>query len=1258
MNKVILLLVIFLFNIQTFGQTNRAVIVGLSEYNRINHIDEVEFCKQDAELFYVSLSNNNIAKNEDMLIFVDENATKFNILLGLITIIEQSSANDNLIFYFSGYIDVSALSDTNGYLLCYNATAEGFYSAGDAIRISTLKEIVELATEKGINVHMYFDIFSNNYLSGGFLGAQRTLFFIKEKWNNTNKLISRDSLQFSYNNNTGLHGYFTNSLEESIIRQNRDIDLLYINEDVINDVSKTTSQEQTPIEVYDNNVNMHLSTISYRNTNPFKYFYKIPQNLLTDLQNFKNAINDGDPSKIYSAVLKPYLVINPNAMIFNELKGRSCIAFSRTDSIIVGNTQGNIRVFSVKDSIQYSNPVNIHENWGIKTIAEYNKNIVITGAWGDNKIKITDISTNTILTELSQHTDDVEIIKLSADKKTIISGGADKKIIVWSIDSTFKVLNSVIVHEYPQAKITALQFINNTSFITGDEDGNTKYIEIIRNRPVVIESFNFNSEIVNIQIYKNNTYIACANGKIHIINNTSKIEVDQINIDLPISDIAISNFKTNDNFLFIGINRQFKIKTINLDDDTLRYNDIRTQNNIDHLVCINNNKLLALNETSGSTVISFKMTEPQSNSFSAFYYYKYMLNSNTLSAKNEQKLQFLLSASMLNYVDNIIYSFIAGKFIYPQIKDIERALYFIEFVSNLYSKYEVLNKKLKTQKLILEIYRNILYGNTQDLQNSIVLIDTLRQLAPYAVYPLNQLSQVHTELNNLTLAEQNIVLAAKSLPTWTETMVRKGRIYQKQGMYELAAIEYRKIIHERPDIPKGYIYLAQLYYHTNNMDSAWKYINIAQRKELNNEFILNQKVLIEFKKLDIVNAGITLKKAKSLKPSYKISIINEGKHFEAIGSYLRAEMNYEKLFGRDSSIAEPYYLLGSLYLKYGDVQKAETILIKGLSKFNDNINIILALADVYAFKFFNIQAEYVWGKKVLQLYNTAIEYNPYYYVPYAKKAHFFEKLFEYRKRNIIPNNVIMFNQADSINSKAFLDSIYTNLSRAKKFSPKNLDLLIEFSDYYYKNNNVDSLKKIEKHIKKLSNPYQNAYYSGRFYSVTKNSRKAYKYFKKLAKNNSEFEDIFIQMTKINLKNNNYKAFLKNKDKYFIMKRSPYLKYISTTISGLNGGRKSFSKPFKNYYIAELAINNVKYIRTQASELINEENWGYQRYDVIEETWITIKRNNKIGLMLFNGTILIPINFDSITHIGGNLFECKINNQTYTYEVNLISAKKI
>jgi len=34
-----------------------------------------------------------------------------------------------------------------------------------------------------------------------------------------------------------------------------------------------------------------------------------------------------------------------------------------------------------------------------------------------------------------------------------------------------------------------------------------------------------------------------------------------------------------------------------------------------------------------------------------------------------------------------------------------------------------------------------------------------------------------------------------------------------------------------------------------------------------------------------------------------------------------------------------------------------------------------------------------------------------------------------------------------------------------------------------------------KHIKKLSNPYQNAYYSGRFYSVTKNSRKAYKYFK-------------------------------------------------------------------------------------------------------------------------------------------------------------------
>ncbi|MBN2663580.1 MAG: tetratricopeptide repeat protein, partial [Bacteroidales bacterium] len=904
------------------------------------------------------------------------------------------------------------------------------------------------------------------------------------------------------------------------------------------------------------------------------------------------------------------------------------------------------------DSIILYEEVNLHGRMGVKTIEEYDKNIIISGGW-DNNIVIYNLQSGVVLKTLKQHTNDVNVVKLSPDKKTLVSGGADKKIIVWDIDSSFKVNNSQVLNEYPQNMIKAIEFIDNSSFIAGDKSGNIKFIEIIRGRPVVKESFNFTSEVIDIKIYKDKAYVACRDGIVHVFDITNNSKTSELHFTGIINDIEISNFPTNDNFLFVALERQYKIKIVNLDDNTLSYPDIRTANNVISLAFLANKKLLALSE-SGSIIISMDYTEPTTNRFSAYYYYNYFISKNVLSFYNQDKMKFLLVAGMMSYVDEIIYSFIVGKFIYPSIEEINQSLFLVDYGLSLYSNYEVISKKLNTQRLLLEIYKNILYGTTADLENAIALIDSVRIIEPYAVYPLTQLAQVHTELNNLSLAEQNIVLAAQSLPTWTETMARKGRIYQKQGLFDQAEIEYRKIISERPDLSKGYIYLSQLYMQTNNVDSAWKYIKLAQDKEDKNEFILNQRALIAIQSLDIDDARTSLRTAKTLSPTYKISLINEGKYFEITGDLLQAENNYNKLFAADSAIAEPFYLLANLYSKVGDLKKAEELLNIGINRFSDNTEIILAMADLNAFKFFNIQADYIWGSKALKLYNHAIDMDPYNYKTYAKKANFYEKLYEHRKKNLIPNNVLI-SHIDTLSSKLFLDTIYSNLKLAAMLSPQNLELLIELSDYFYKTNNIDSLNEIKKYLNGIENNYQNLFYLGRFYSVTNQDKKAYKYFQKLIKTHPNFDPVFFQMLKLDLIASTYSNIIKNRDKYQHLKESEFFVYYYETIVNLTNTNKAFTKKYSKYYLREIARNNLKYLKRQLPELIVEENWGYSRADIIENKWIIIKRNGKSGVMLFNGTILIPANFDSVLYLTDNLFECKAGSKTFTFEVNLLTA---
>ena len=93
------LLIVFLFSAVSLHAEIYAVIVGVSKYK--DPSDNLIFAASDAKRFHSLLTNNK--QNPNIMLLVDEQATRSNILNVMNNIFKKANVADCIIFFFSGH---------------------------------------------------------------------------------------------------------------------------------------------------------------------------------------------------------------------------------------------------------------------------------------------------------------------------------------------------------------------------------------------------------------------------------------------------------------------------------------------------------------------------------------------------------------------------------------------------------------------------------------------------------------------------------------------------------------------------------------------------------------------------------------------------------------------------------------------------------------------------------------------------------------------------------------------------------------------------------------------------------------------------------------------------------------------------------------------------------------------------------------------------------------------------------------------------
>lgn len=100
---LVLLALIFCSLVSGYAQRNIfAVVVGVSDYKYDNLKLDLNYCDDDAQLFYTLLTSSGV-RSENIVLLKDYNATNQNILSSLNVVFAKASSQDQVIFFFSGH---------------------------------------------------------------------------------------------------------------------------------------------------------------------------------------------------------------------------------------------------------------------------------------------------------------------------------------------------------------------------------------------------------------------------------------------------------------------------------------------------------------------------------------------------------------------------------------------------------------------------------------------------------------------------------------------------------------------------------------------------------------------------------------------------------------------------------------------------------------------------------------------------------------------------------------------------------------------------------------------------------------------------------------------------------------------------------------------------------------------------------------------------------------------------------------------------
>ena len=214
------------------------------------------------------------------------------------------------------------------------------------------------------------------------------------------------------------------------------------------------------------------------------------------------------------------------------------------------------------------------------------------------------------------------------------------------------------------------------------------------------------------------------------------------------------------------------------------------------------------------------------------------------------------------------------------------------------------------------------YENTNKTNQALAAYRQEAQLRPRESDRYLDYTRLLMDLSRYEESERSVQDGLKLVTEPYPLYIRLGSVQMMASKYQDARASFQQAIVERPDIPVGYVALAQSYFKDRQDDKAAEVLDKA-RKRINSDYLLEYYYGLALDRLGRKEEAITaIKHAATLNSKIPDIFFELGKLYLALNQIPQARTQFENVIQMDPQNSKAYFELSRIYARMGDDKKA------------------------------------------------------------------------------------------------------------------------------------------------------------------------------------------------------------------------------------------------------------------------------------------------------------------------------------------------
>ena len=875
----------------------RAVVVGVSKYAKLPANLQLNFADRDAEAFHQFLLTQPNADRSNIYLLTNEKAGVPEFKARLTEAYRSSAAGDLLLIYFAGHGNLQR-GDKEGFLLFHdiNQNDSEYFLDGAALPLSVLAQTERACVGRNVK----FVVITDACHSGKLIsesGAQTTLAILNAQWENSLKLVSSQTNQYSYEDTELKHGYFTHFLLESFKRSSDTVGIVdgilepaEFRSILTTAVGRRSKRLQTPSVVGNDNFPLfvhpnwakeHLAPVAL-NDKPSDG--GVGRSVSTSGgRGLVNAFYESlSENRLLSREEELPVRLSAGPFVTKNIAkgGVKLVAVSPSGEWVAALTsqESGIRIFRSANS-SFSEAGVLRTASGVAAIAFSPGANRLWAALANGTLEVWDCSRQQRVTSFPAQ---ARVLAFSPDGSKLASADFSGSIKMWDVQSMRVAFEIKSAHA--QA-INHVQWMDASTFVTGSNDQTARIWKWGQVNPVVmLKAHNKPMSALMVDRHARFIYTADEGGQIY------KWSGEAANAPKPLLGKKINNqifdlsLTLDGRALLVG-GWNSKINIVRTDNLTEQGTLLFANRGIARLCQTPDGQQLVMGNWGGEVVFG-ELTQPPAF---ANYLFEQIVNSGEYDSLLSQ-IRGDYSAALLSESMRIVQALVAGAVKVPDDSQIQQAIRQLEYLNTLQPDEGGLKSFIQPRLVYLK--GSLLKNSTrlEDLNQALDYFSSLLKANPDATYPLVAMAAVYRKKNEMEKATGNLNQAANQLPKWTEPKSNLGQIELAAGRTEQARKYFDEVVALEPNNPKGYRWLGELELQLGNTKMAEQQFRKALSLDPGNPVLLSALSEIERLRGNFDGArsllGEALKADSLYAPAYTQRALIEA---EVFGRFTREE---------------------------------------------------------------------------------------------------------------------------------------------------------------------------------------------------------------------------------------------------------------------------------------------------------------------------------------------------------------------------------